>query len=51
MIDLRNSKLLKGKRVNGEPYIEIDGQLKISFESTEDYQKWASVFIENKMSD
>jgi len=51
IIDLRKSKLLKGKRVNGEPYIEIDGQLKISFESQEDYQKWAQVFIENKMTD
>ena len=54
-MDLRNSKVNRGTRDNGEYFLQItapqDEIVKVSFTSKQEFEKWGLVFVESIKSD
>ena len=54
-VDLRTATVTRGKRANGDRYIEIqdrnDEIVQVAFEDPEEFKKWGIVFVESLKSD
>ena len=56
IVDLRLSQVCRGRKENGEYFIQITAPdkittVKVAFKSKEDFQKWGLVFVESIKSD
>lgn len=54
-VDLRTAQVSRGKRANGDRYIEIqdrnDEIVQVAFEDAEDFKRWGIIFVESIKSD
>ena len=54
-MDLRQSKVSRGRRENGDYFIQIVDSsgvvVKVAFKSKDEFQKWGIVFVESIKSD
>ena len=54
-VDLRTASVSRGKRPNGDRYVEIqdrnDEVVQVSFEDPDEFKKWGLVFVESIKTD
>ena len=54
-VDLRQANVSRGKRSNGDRYIEIQDRnneiVQVAFEDPDEFKKWGIVFVESIKSD